>query len=108
MSGDNGELKKELTEAELKEAKAKKFNLDPECFIDTDDVVVCVVRTKTGYGTMLGSKVTRRDLLIAKGEVDIMIDKAIMQFEFLREQSKKVIPAPGGFRGNLRNFLGGN
>ena len=62
LMGDNG---KEFLSDELKEAKRKKFNEDPDQFVDMDELIIAV---KRGDGNILQTfinTVTRTELEIA-------------------------------------------
>jgi Ca2+-binding EF-hand superfamily protein len=90
------EQKQEKTPAQLKEEKIKKFNENPDGFVDLDEVIVMALRSEKGPSFYMGG-FKRHEIMLIYAEINFRIIMALMEVEVKRnkEQASAIVPARG-------------
>lgn len=87
--------------------KEELFAQDPDRFIDSRDIVVCVLRSPEGL-RMACNPASRHEAFIAKGECELAIMRSIAEkSQAAREEKRVVVPPSGGIINAVRNRLVG-
>ena len=94
--GDNGQTKEQILLA-----KKKRFEDNPDNFLELEDVVIAVCRQGEKVGFIVGNG-TRREYMYAQSEVNYQITKTLQVIDLKQLQAKNIV-VPGA--GKLRNFL---
>ena len=95
------------TDAELKEAKIKEFNENPDKFINVDDIIGGAVRHKGQIRIPMCAS-TKDELYISQSKLSHAINRQLHYIDTLQAKdmvNKSRIVKPGGNR--MTNFLRG-
>ena len=96
MPGHTGEAETAPTASDLKEAKIKTFNDNPDRFIAIEDLIIGAIVNSNGevMVTFNPSPHKRNILLIAKGQIDHLISSDLVRRDLAQAVHDKKIILP--------------